>query len=81
MNTTLKIEPEREGTELAGAVVSAKAHIPIGFPSEQSYYWTLRWQSAEAEALDELSRGEFLIFDSEDPNDAARWLLSNDDDA
>jgi hypothetical protein len=53
-------------------------HVPFLLPEDQAYYWTHYWQEAEAEALAELQGGEFLTFDSTDPGDLARWLLSDD---
>lgn len=51
--------------------------IPASIPRDQAYYWTTRWQSDEAEALEDLRRGDSLTFDS--PGEAIKWLLSNDD--
>jgi hypothetical protein len=47
---------------------------PLFIPRGQTYYWTHEWRNGEAEADDELRRGEAQIFD--DPADALRWLDS-----
>lgn len=53
-------------------------HIPFSVPRDQLYYWTREWQEAEAEADEELRRGEARIFD--DPEEALRWLDSPEDE-
>lgn len=78
MTDILKIDPQHDSTNQMGMVAGAKAHIPLTFPTEQAYYWRLYWQNAEAEALNEIEAGEFMLFDSDDPHDAARWLLGDD---
>lgn len=52
--------------------------VPLFIPREQAYYWTREWQEDEARALEELARGEGVLF--HDPTEAARWLLSPEDD-
>lgn len=44
-------------------------------PESQIYFWSDAWQRAERESLDELERGEGVVFD--DPAEAARWLLAD----
>ncbi len=51
--------------------------IPLSVPRNQLYYWTREWQEDEAKALEELERGEGVIF--YDPKEAARWLRSPED--
>jgi hypothetical protein len=46
--------------------------------SEDAYYWTFGWQRHQAETEAALAAGEGLTFDSDDPADAAAWLLSDD---
>lgn len=48
--------------------------VPYAIPSEQLYYWTREWQSAERAALEELAAGEYVEFGGDDPADVARWL-------
>lgn len=52
--------------------------VPLFIPRGQAYYWTREWQEDEARALEELERGEGVLF--HDPTEAARWLLSPEDD-
>lgn len=48
--------------------------IPFVMPREQMYYWTPAWQNGEHEALSEKAAGQIVRFDSDDPEDIARWL-------
>lgn len=48
--------------------------IPFSMPEEQTYYWSLAWQTEEAGALADLAAGRFLEFTGDDPHDVARWL-------
>jgi hypothetical protein len=45
----------------------------------EAYYWSATWQAGEKESLAALENGEGITFDSDDPTDVARWLLSDDD--
>ncbi|MDQ6617646.1 MAG: hypothetical protein M3083_23570 [Actinomycetota bacterium] len=53
---------------------------PVGMPMviarDQLYYWSAKWQADEAEAADELARGEGRTFGT--ATEAIRWLLSDD---
>ena len=51
-----------------------RRRIPLTMPKAQEYYWHFGWQHGEREALADIERGEFVRFDSDDPNDIARWL-------
>ncbi len=51
--------------------------VPFFMPRGQAYYWTREWQEGEAEADEELRRGEARTFD--DVEDALRWLNSPED--
>lgn len=53
--------------------------IPVAIPRGEVYYWTSRWQADEHESLEAIRRGAVRIFDSEDPHDAVRWLLADDE--
>ena len=48
--------------------------IPFSMPVEQTYYWSLAWQTQEAGAPTDLAAGRFLEFSGDDPEDIARWL-------
>jgi hypothetical protein len=54
--------------------------VPLTIPTEQEYYWRYRWQNEERQCLLEVNSGEALTFDSDDPEDVARWLLEADDE-
>jgi hypothetical protein len=56
------------------------AEVPASIPTDQAYYWSVPWQTDIRESMNALSAGEFEDFDSDDPNDVARWLLGGDDD-
>ncbi len=51
--------------------------VPLFIPRSQAYYWTREWQRGEAEADEELRRGEARRFD--DHQEALRWLNSPED--
>jgi len=52
--------------------------VPFVMPTEQEYYWRSSWQTDERTALAERDAGEVFRFDSEDPEDAARFLDEGD---
>lgn len=54
--------------------------MPASIPTDQAYYWSVPWQADVRESLEALRAGEFVEFDSDDPNDVARWLLSDDEE-
>jgi hypothetical protein len=51
--------------------------MPLFIPAEQAYYWSSQWQRDEAASLADLKAGKARTFD--DPQDAIRHLLSDDD--
>jgi hypothetical protein len=55
----------------------ASRGLPPAISREEAYYWSARWQREEAESLQERAAGNFVTFDSDDPNDVIRWLLSD----
>jgi hypothetical protein len=54
--------------------------IPLFIPADQAYYWSNPWQRDVAQSMEALRNGEFVDFDSDDPMDVAKWLLSVDED-
>jgi hypothetical protein len=54
--------------------------VPAFISADQAYYWSRPWQEDVLASMDALRKGEFEDFDSDDPNDVARWLLSVDED-
>jgi hypothetical protein len=53
--------------------------VPLVMPSDQEYYWRFTWQHEERQCLLELDAGNWVTFDSDDPEDAARWLREPED--
>lgn len=54
--------------------------FPAFISADEAYYWSRPWQRDVIESMDALRRGDYEDFDSEDPNDVVRWLLSVDED-
>jgi len=52
---------------------------PAFIRADEAYYWSFHWQQDVQETMSALSRGEYEEFDSDDPNDVARWMLRVDD--
>jgi hypothetical protein len=75
---------EEEIVLLASASVARATLLPDGvpfmIPLGQDYYWSAPWQRGLRESMQALEAGDFETFDSDDPNDAVRWLFSDDDD-
>jgi hypothetical protein len=60
-----------------------RAHLPHTMPAfvsaEEAYFWTFAWQEGIREAMAEREAGNSRVFDSDDPDDVVRWLLSDDE--
>ncbi len=56
----------------------AVIRVPLIMPKGQEFYWHFRWQRDERETLADT---ESVIFDSDDPEDAANWLREAEDEA
>ncbi len=54
-------------------------HMPVFIPRDQAYYWSFAWQQDIRESMAALDNGDYEEFDSDDPNDVVRWLLSEED--
>jgi hypothetical protein len=54
--------------------------VPLFISADEAYYWSSPWQRDVLESMRALRDGEFMDFDSDDPTDAAQWLLSVDED-
>jgi hypothetical protein len=76
--TAAAIEVVPGATE-AASLPSGGLRVPMVMPSDQEYYWRFTWQNEERQCLLELEAGSSVRFDSEDPEDAARWLLEPDE--
>jgi hypothetical protein len=55
--------------------------VPIFIGAEEAYYWSVPWQEDVRESMAALAAGDYVEFDSDDPNDVVRWLLRDDADA
>jgi hypothetical protein len=53
--------------------------VPLTMPREQEYYWQHGWQQGERQVVADLVAGDRVRFDSDDPEDVARWLDAPDD--
>lgn len=53
--------------------------IPLFVPSGQAYYWSILWQNDVRTSIAALEAGDYVDFDTDDPHDVARWLLSEED--
>jgi len=60
--------------------ISRQRKVPLMIPADEVYYWSRPWQQDVLTSMKALRSGEFMDFDSDDPNDVARWLLSIDED-
>lgn len=53
--------------------------MPLSIPSGQAYYWSIMWQDDVRASIAALEAGDYADFDTDDPNDVVRWLLSEED--
>lgn len=67
------------GQTQISAQFAGRGRVPLTMPRAQEYYWQNGWQQGERQALADLGAGTRVRFDSEDPEDAARWLDAPDD--
>jgi hypothetical protein len=58
--------------------VTTSPSVPAYIGLDEAYYWSFKWQQDVRESMAALAAGEYEDFDSDDPNDVARWLLSVD---
>ncbi|MBK5218535.1 MAG: hypothetical protein JJE35_01930 [Thermoleophilia bacterium] len=73
--------PLLPASRLAGNKSMAEPRrVPAFISADQAYYWSREWQQDVLASMQALREGEFQDFDSDDPNDVARWLLSVDED-
>jgi hypothetical protein len=66
---------EPEGAAPPRRREAGRRRVPFAIPRDQLYYWSREWTEDVEASLAELEAGEFVDFDSNDPNDVARWLL------
>jgi len=53
--------------------------MPAFISADEAYFWSFAWQEGIREALAARESGDSVVFDSDDPSDVVRWLLSDDD--
>ena len=53
--------------------------MPAFISAEEEYFWSVPWQEDIRESLAAREAGDSRVFDSDDPNDVVRWLLSHDE--
>lgn len=68
------------GPGLSASNTDAPRGVPASIRADEAYYWSTRWQDDVKEALAARRAGDSARFDSDDPDDVVRWLLSVDDD-
>ncbi len=52
---------------------------PFAIPTDQRYYWSKKWQEGVRMARADLDSGQYVDFDSDDPNDVVHWLYRTDE--
>jgi hypothetical protein len=57
---------------------SVPVHMPAAIPRDEAFYWSMSWQADVRESMSALEEGDVEVFDSDDPTDVVRWLLSDD---
>jgi hypothetical protein len=78
-NAVTLVALDRDAAYGGAARERVPSHMPLFIPSEQAYYWTFEWQKDIRESMGALEDGDYVNFDSGDPNDVARWFLSGRD--
>lgn len=84
--TTLLVRPSDTTASTVCATAStvsanadlSRREVPLTMPVDEIGYWTAKWRADELESAAARGRGEIARFDSDDPSDAVRWLLSDD---
>ncbi len=64
----------------ASNAVDVPRTMPAFLRADEAYYWSFKWQEDVREAMAARAAGDSVLFDSDDPNDAVRWLLDEDGD-
>lgn len=54
--------------------------IPFTMSRQHLYYWSAEWQGGEQVALDEFASGNYVRFDSDDPEDIVHWLHEDENE-
>ena len=64
----------------SNATVGLRRTAPAFIRADEAYYWSFQWQEDVRISMQALSEGDYEEFNSDDPNDVVRWMLSVDDD-
>ena len=75
MRTTIVAEPPGGRTMAFSDNIVRSSEIPAFIPADQVYYWSIRWQESERQALADIAAGRTRTFT--DPTDAVRYLLGD----
>jgi hypothetical protein len=90
MTSTITVNPAATATTLeyaeiapaaSNATVGLRRVAPTFISADEAYYWSSPWQRDVQESMAALATGEYMEFDSDDPNDIVRWMLSAGDDS
>lgn len=76
----LRVASLRAGRVASNAKLTRNRRVPLFIPADEAYYWSSPWQRDVAASMEALHSGDYVDFDSDDPKDVARWLLSVDED-
>ena len=63
------------------AAPARSRQVPLFISADEAYYWSSPWQRDVMRSMKALREGDYEDFDSDDPTDVARWLLSVDEAA
>ena len=77
--TTPRVAVLPDQTQSTASRFAPGQRVPLTLSRAQVYYWQHEWQQGERAALADLAAGRRNHFDSDDPEDAARWLAGPDD--
>ena len=81
---TIDVRPEdasASGVSMeAASTISSESPVTALFaiPRDELDYWSFTWKRDEEESRLAREAGDSVVFDSDDPNDAVRWLLSDE---
>jgi hypothetical protein len=83
MTIIIKGAQDATSTVIHGGSMSNAARLPGGrvppsLSRDEIGYWTMKWRAGDEESARARAAGESVVFNSADPNDIVRWLLSPD---
>ena len=53
--------------------------MPLFIPRDQAYYWTREWQEGIRRSMADLESGNYVDFDSDDPDAITRRFVGEED--